>query len=221
MRGIYILCEGPSEEEFVNNILRNHFQRFEIYDVRPILMSTSKGHKGGDVKYERLRYNIDSLLRRETDIIVTTFIDFFRLRTDFPMYMQSQLQNDKLKKAEFLELALGQAVGSQRFVPYIQLHEFEGLLFAASDGFDYLTDIPEKNLKALREAVHEKENPELLNDGELTAPSKRLEALIPGFDKNKPFYGGIISDVNTIEPLLARCVRFRAWIECLIHKVKA
>ena len=69
--------------------------------------------------------------------------------------------------------------------------------------------------------VFEKENPELLNDGELTAPSKRLERLIPGFDRNKPFYGGIITDVNTIEPVLERCVRFRAWVELLISKMKA
>jgi len=58
MRGIYILCEGPSEEEVVNNILRNHFQRFGIYDVRPILMPTSKGYKGGDVKFDRLKHNV-------------------------------------------------------------------------------------------------------------------------------------------------------------------
>lgn len=220
MRGIYILCEGPSEEEFVNNILRNYFHRFEIYDVRPILMSTSKGHKGGDVKYDRLKYNIDRLLSRESDIIVTTFIDFFRLKTDFPKYTESKLQNDKLIRVQFLEDALATAINNPRFVPYIQLHEFEGLLFAASNGFDFLTDVSQGNLKALKLAVLEKENPELLNDGELTAPSKRLERLIPGFDKNKPFYGGIIAEVNTIEPVLDRCLRFRAWIEMLISKMK-
>lgn len=221
MRGVYILCEGPSEEEFVNTILRKYFLSFEIYDVRPILMSTSKGHKGGDVKYDRLKYNINSLLSQERDIIVTTFIDFFRLRTDFPMYVEAQRLNDKIRRVELLEQALSTAINNSRFVPYIQLHEFEGLLFAASDGFDYLTDISERNLERLREAVTEKENPELLNDGEETAPSKRLERLIPGFDNNKPFYGGIIADVNTIKPVLERCIRFRAWVEALISKVKA
>ncbi len=220
MRGIYILCEGPFEEEFVNNILRPYFQRFEIYDLRPILMSTSKGHKGGDVKYDRLKYNIDRLLDRESDIIVTTFIDFFRLRTDFPNYIEAQCQNDKIQRVELLERALSVAVNHPRFIPYIQLHEFEGLLFAASDGFDYLTDVSEKNLSALRKAVVEKDNPELLNDGELTAPSKRLEKYIPGFDKNKPFYGGIITEINTIEPVLERCIRFSAWIKILVGRMK-
>lgn len=221
IRGIYILCEGPSEEEFVNLILREYFRRFEIYDVRPILMSTSKGHKGGAVNYRRLKYNIDRLLNRESDVLVTTFIDFFRLRTDFPKYAEAELVTDKIRKVELLEEALSASVDNKRFIPYIQLHEFEGLLFAAFDGFDFLPDIPQNNLKLLQNAVDEKENPELLNDGALTAPSKRLENLIPGFDKKKPFFGGLIAEVNTIEPILERCIRFKTWTDSLISVVKA
>lgn len=83
-----------------------------------------------------------------------------------------------------------------------------------------MPDLKPSNLKELIVAVNEKENPELLNDGELTAPSKRLKQLIPGFDKNKPFYGGIIAEVNTIEAILGRCVRFKTWVETLIEKAK-
>ena len=59
-RAIYIICEGQTEEEFVNGILRPYFNTHQIYDVRPILMSTSKGHKGGDIKYARLKFNIEN-----------------------------------------------------------------------------------------------------------------------------------------------------------------
>ncbi len=67
-------------------------------------------------------------------------------------------------------------------------------------------------------AVTEKENPEELNDGDLTAPSKLLEQLIPGYDKNKPFYSGIIAEVNTINPIIDRCARFKHWTQKLILK---
>jgi len=220
MRGIYIICEGPTEEEFVNSILRPYFNSYQIYDVRPILMSTSKGHKGGDVKYDRLKFNVDKLLKRETDILVTTFIDYFRLKNDFPKYEDAQAILNKIHKVDCLELALADAINNPRFIPYIQLHEFEGLLFAAKDGFEFLPDLKQANLDRLLLAVKEKENPEELNDGELTAPSKRLEQLIPGFDKNKPFYGGLIAEVNTINPVLDRCLRFKTWVETLIEKVK-
>jgi uncharacterized protein (DUF2164 family) len=220
IRAIYIICEGQTEEEFVNTILRPYFYSQQIYDVRPILMATSKGHKGGDVKYDRLKHNIDKLLKRETDILVTTFIDFFRLVNDFPKFGEAQVIQNKIKRVDFLEQALAEVIDNSRFIPYIQLHEFEGLLFAAKDGFEFLPDLKQTNLNKLLLAVEEKENPEELNDGELTAPSKRLEQLIPGFDKNKPFYGGVIAEVNTINVVLDRCLRFKTWVETLIEKVK-
>lgn len=37
IRAIYIICEGQTEEEFVNGILRHYFYSHQIYDVRPIL----------------------------------------------------------------------------------------------------------------------------------------------------------------------------------------
>ncbi|TAF72246.1 MAG: DUF4276 family protein [Bacteroidetes bacterium] len=220
IRAIYILCEGQTEEEFVNSILRPYFNSHRIYDVRPILMTTSKGQKGGDVKYDRLRFNIDKLLKTETDILVTTFIDFFRLKNDFPKFTEAQQIKNKIQRVDFLEQALANSINNNRFIPYIQLHEFEGLLFASKDGFEFLPDLKEANLNKLLLAVNEKENPEELNDGELTAPSKRLELLLPGFDKNKPFYGGLIAEVNTINAVLDRCIRFKSWVETLIEKLK-
>jgi Domain of unknown function (DUF4276) len=220
IRAIYIICEGQTEEEFVNSILRPFFNSHQIYDVRPILMNTSKGQKGGDIRYDRLKFNIDKLLGKEQDILVTTFIDFFRLKGDFPQFKESLGIQNKIRRVGFLEQALGYAINNPRFIPYIQLHEFEGLLFAAKDGFEFLPDLLKANLNKLFLAVEEKENPEELNDGELTAPSKRLEQLIPGFDKNKPFYGGLIAEVNTINPVLDRCLRFKTWVETLIEKVK-
>jgi hypothetical protein len=183
-------------------------------------MSTSKGQKGGDIKYARLKFNIEKLLQNEQDILVTTFIDFFRLKSDFPRFQSAFRKQNKIERVEFLEKALADEIKNPRFIPYIQLHEFEGLLFASKDGFEFLPDLRKANLKKLILAVNEKDNPEELNDGTLTAPSKRLEQLIPGFDKNKPFYGGLIAEVNTIEAILERCVRFKNWIETIIKKSK-
>lgn len=217
-RAIYIIYEGPTEEEFVNKILRPYFILHQIYDVRPILMTTSKGHKGGDVNYDRLKFNINELLKRETNILVSTFIDFFRLKTDLPKFEEAQSIQNKIQRVDYLEQALADAINNPRFIPYIQLHEFEGLLFAAKDGFEFLPDLRSSNLSSLLLAVEEKNNPEELNDGELTAPSKRLERLIPGY--RKPFHGPLIAKINQIDILLERCLRFKTWVETLIEKVK-
>lgn len=177
-------------------------------------METSPGYKGGDVSYARYKLNAEKLLKQEQDIIVTSLIDFFRLKTDFPNFQQSTAIADKVVRVQYLEQAIAADINNHRFVPYIQLHEFEGLLFSSNNGFDYIPDIPPPNRLQLNNAVNAYANPEFLNDGPQTAPSKRLIELIPGYQKT--FHGPIIADVNTIGTMLGRCDRFRAWIERLI-----
>jgi hypothetical protein len=220
MRGLYILSEGPTEEQFVNEVLRKYFIDNDIFDVRCILMETSPGNKGGDVSYQRYKSNAEKLLKHESDIIVTSLIDFFRLKTDFPEYDQAakKFPNDKAGRVEFLEKAIAENINHPRFIPYIQLHEFEGLLFVSNDGFAYLPDIPANNRILLQSAVNEHANPEMLNDGTTTAPSKRLERLIPGYQKT--FHGPLIAEVITIRKMLERCERFSNWIRTLTERMK-
>jgi len=220
VRGLYILGEGPTEEEFIKGVLRPYFNKHGVYDVRCILMTTSLGHKGGDVSFQRYKLNAENLLKNQPDIIVTSLIDFFRLKTDFPNYEEAIIKfpDDKVKRVEFLENAISIEINHPRFIPYIQLHEFEGLLFSSNEGFDYLPDIPNNNRLLLARAIQEQKNPELLNDGQNTAPSKRLIHLIPGYQKT--FHGPLIASIVTIETMLLRCSRFNNWIESLISKMK-
>jgi hypothetical protein len=217
MRAIYILSEGPTEEEFINQVLIHHFNKHNIYDIRAILMETSPGHKGGDVSYVRYKNNALRLLKQENDIIVTSLIDFFRLKTDFPFYNECNSIINKFEKISFLEEKIRQDINNHRFVPYIQLHEFEGLLFSSDSGFDYIPDISQANRNQLSQAVNQYPNPELLNDGPATAPSKRLQYLIPGYQKT--FHGPLIAQEVTIETIIQKCERFRNWVELLIEKM--
>lgn len=220
MRGLYILGEGQTEEQFVNEILRPYFANNNIYDVRCILMETSPGHKGGDVSFQRYKLNAEKLIKNENDIIVTSLIDFFRLQTDFPKYQEALRvhPNDKIQRAGYLESAIAENISHQRFIPYIQLHEFEGLLFSSTEGFDFLPDIPNQNRIELEVAVNMYDNPELLNDGIFTAPSKRLASLIPGYQKT--FHGPLLAEIITINTMLSRCERFKSWIDRLITEMK-
>ena len=112
MRGLYILGEGPTEEQFVNDVLRKYFSDRGIYDVRCILMQTSPGHKGGDVSFQRYKNNVDNLLKRENDIIVTSLIDFFRLNSDFPNYDEAirKYSSDVTQRVHFLENGISEQI---------------------------------------------------------------------------------------------------------------
>lgn len=220
MRGLYILGEGQTEEQFVNEMLRPYFADNDIYDVRCILMETSSGHKGGDISYQRYKLNAEKLLKHENDIIVTSLIDFFKLRTDFPNYLEAiqTYPNDKIQRVTYLEDAIAENINHRRFIPYIQLHEFEGLLFSSTDGFDFLPEIPDSNRIELRNAVEQYPNPELLNDGETTAPSRRLVNLVPGYQKT--FHGPLLAEVISLNTILSKCERFKSRLDNLVVEMK-
>jgi len=219
-RVLNILVEGPTEKEFVNNLIYPHLLALNISNVRPITIETSPGYKGGDVRYEaRYKSNIVNLLRGKEDMIVTSLIDFYKLRSDFPKYEEAKKIADVEARIEFLEDACFTDIADNRFIPYIQLHEFEGLLFADTKGFDLFTDLPAASKKELIGIVNSYQNPELINEGVNTAPSVRLKRLIQPY--NKPLYGNIIALENGFDSILQKCPRFKAWIDTLILRMKA
>lgn len=218
IRGIYILVEGQTEEEFVKSLLLPFFQSHQFYDVRAILMSTSPGHKGGAVTYSRFKHNAEMFLLSQKDIIVTSLIDFFRLQNDFPKYSEGKKLKNAGERVAFYEQACAEDINHPRFIPNIQLHEFEGLLFTSTKGFDLFPDLSIPSRKKIGEIIRDYPNPELINDGPLTAPSKRLEKLIPGYQK--PLHGPLIAMENSFELIIEKCPRFKAWVELLLLKVQ-
>lgn len=68
----------------------------------------------------------------------------------------------------------GQGFDPARFVPYVMMHEFEGLLFSDCERFSQGIGRPELGvaLQAVREQFS---SPEEINDSPATAPSKRVE----------------------------------------------
>jgi len=218
LRGIYIIVEGQTEEEFVRSSMAPYFASKGIHDVRGILVTTSPGFKGGDLKYQRFKRTAERLLLSEKDILVTSLIDLYMLRPDFPGHQESLGIIDPVKRVEFLEQACAEHFNDSRFVPYIQLHEFEGLVFAGKSGFNALfrNSVTPKDMQELHAIVDGHPNPELINDGVETAPSKRLMRLIPRYEK--PLFGNMLIMENGFDSLLTKCSRFRDWINLLSQK---
>ena len=211
-RGIYFIAEGATEVQFIESCLRYYFIEKGIYDVRAFDME-------GSNSYSRYRTDVTTFLKRENDIIVTSIIDFFRLPNDFPgyEYAKEKLNGNHLQ-IEHIQSQVNHHINHLRFVPYIQLHEFEGLLFTDMNGFNQIPGCDAKVLEELKAIVDEYPNPELINDGPDTAPSKRLKRIIPGYDK--PLFGAFIALENGLNSIINKCPRFRNWLEILEAKVK-
>ena len=225
---IHILCEGQTEQGFVEKVLRPYLQDNGIKGVNGILITTNKkkNARGGLLSYNHALTDLRILQRTKIDgdferHIFTTMFDFYALPDDFPGFEKIKTIRDPYLKVSNLEKDFADEINDNRFIPYIQLHEFEALLFC---GIEYIAELYpgcEKRCEQLTQALQNVGNPELINNSPHTAPSKRIIKAIEGDNKthynyNKPKTGRFVTEKIGIDELRSKCKHFDEWIEKLI-----
>ena len=210
MKRIVIVCEGPTEQEFCNNVLLPEFIRHDITIEAPAI----KHSHGGIVPWGTLRKQLVNHLY-ESDVHVSMLIDYYGIKDDykFPGWQESKTIQDKQERMHFLFDRMREDLPAQlqnRFLPYIQLHEFEGLLFSDIDVLQHNFMPYEIDIKELQEAADKYPNPELINDHPNTAPSKRLGRAICGYEK--VLYGNLLAMDIGLEKIREKCPLFNEWI---------
>lgn len=210
MKRVYILVEGQTEESFINEAVVPLYAERDIF-IQPIIISTSKGCKGGLVSYAKIKPQIINLCRQDKNSWVTTFFDFYALPNDFPQKMSSDYGalNNCQDKVNFLEDALSQDISEQNFLPYIMLHEFEALLFVDPDKFEWWVDDIDivHQLYRIKDSFN---SPEEINNSPQTAPSKRILSLIPNY--KKVVQGTIIATEIGLDEMRRQCSHFNDWL---------
>ena len=217
---LFIVVEGQSEEAFVKEALKPHLDDRAIYSYPTIVgkaVAERRGHRGrGGGRFKHWQKDIRRLLSRDPsdDLRVTTLFDLYGLPNDFPGLDFHSSNVDTARRCALLENALASVIDDSRFIPYIQRHEFETLVLASLPSLRELLDAKDDldGVSAL-EAVVAKTAPEDINDGEITAPSKRLLARVPGFSKS--LHGPLAAADTGIAKLREQCPRFDAWVRKL------
>lgn len=144
----------------------------------------------------------------------TTMFDLYALPNDFPKFEESSKIQDPYLRVNFLEEAFKKDIDNHKFIPYIQLHEFEALLLSNPEIL--LIEYPDayREIEKLKRIISENNNnPELVNTGKNTAPSKRIINLIPEYEGNKPTVGSILAGIEGVEIQKNRCIHFGKWVE--------
>jgi hypothetical protein len=144
------------------------------------------------------------------------------LPDDFPGFSEASTIYDAYVRVKALEKSFSEAINEKRFVPYIQLHEFEALLFCGISHLPKLYPGCEKRCEQLTKDLQKVGNPELIDNGPTTAPSKRIIKAIEGekrthYNYNKPATGKAITKEIGIDELRAKCPHFNEWIEKLLN----
>lgn len=218
MKRLIIICEGPTERDFCKTVLYPYFQSNNIYIQTPII----KKSKGGIIHWESLKTEVETHLKQNPSTYVTTFFDYYGIlpRHKFPSWNEAMQENNKSQRMTLLEDAMKAQIHndlSSYFIPYIQLHEFESLLFSEKQVFDDNFEPSEfDDYELLEETFRIFKSPEDINDGKTSAPSKRLEKILKNYNSDsrnqKVILGTLLAEEIGLATIRKKCNRFNEWI---------
>jgi len=118
--------------------------------------------------------------------------------------------------AEDISKQMGPGFDPNRFIPFVMMHEFEGLLF--SDCTKFAAAIGRPDLAPDFQKVRDQfQCPEEINDSPITAPSKRVIDLVPNYQK--PLMGTFAALEIGLDGIRRECPFFHSWVTKLENLV--
>lgn len=210
---VYVIVEGQTEQTFVREVLAPVMGHKGIF-LHPALIG-KPGHKGGDIRFERAKGDIGRFLKQRSSTYISTMFDYFRLESSWPGNISIPGSPTAIEKAKKIETTTFGRIKELfpdhnvdgRFIPYIEMHEFEALLFSDAS---ILADKIGVNKVEIEDILNEFEDPEEIDDGPDTAPSKRLISLRSGY--RKVAMGKTISEAIGIQAIREKCPHFDTWL---------
>lgn len=212
----YFLVEGQTEEAFVNKLLVPHLGRLGFDSIVPVVVATKRPaaggkFRGGITSWTKLHDEIRRLTQDQA-ALVTTMVDFYGLPKGTPGLIPRELEESPQARVHAIETAIHSEIDAANFLPYIMLHEFEALIYAdpavAADHFG-----SPLMAKGLRQDLAECGEPELVDNGQTTSPSKRIAGHAPGYVKTTDG-PSIAADIG-LENLRSACPHFGSWIAAI------
>ncbi len=216
---LHFIVEGQTEETFVNQTLRPHLAKLCIWaDARCVMTSRKRGikHRGGISSYAKVKKDIHAWIRddQNPDARFTTMFDLYGLPADFPSHGDTMRPLDPYRRVKILEDALRDDISDlrRRFIPYFQVHEFEALLLSDPQKLESQFYDRRSEIQRLEEMASKFDSPERINDGNNTAPSKRIIQEIPEYEGSKASAGPIVAAKIGLPTLRLKCEHFGRWL---------
>lgn len=221
MRYLNIIVEGNSEEAFVNDVLVKHFATLNIFvSARKIKTGwdklNNKPAKGGLLKYIKFRNDVLRWIeadRNQPQFWYTSMLDLYAFpKDDLSPYNENiQSISDPYQKIVRLETAIAQDINHPKFIPYVQLHEFEAFLLVNPDKLITMYPNGQTGINRLKREIENK-RPEEINEAIQTAPSKRIIKYLPDYEGQKAQVGPLVAEEIGLTELRLNCPHFNDWI---------
>jgi hypothetical protein len=216
-RGL-VLVEGQTEERFVNDCLTPYLFAKGLVLERPTIVKTKvvaggRNFKGGVRTYSKVQRDLGRLLHETNAAVITTMFDYYALPADFPG-MQNRPERSPRDRVEHVEAEWAALVGDRRFIPHLVLHEFEAWVFADPSRLEpFMFDDDAGVIEVIGRIARAHRTPEDIDDGPMTAPSKRLLEAFEAYQK--PLHGPLAVAAIGIDRIRAVCPHFHRWLDRL------
>jgi hypothetical protein len=147
--------EGQTEEAFVNELLRNHLAAEGYYSVEARIVGNARQRARRGIRaWLSVRKDIVNHLREDPGCIATTMVDFYGMPQTWPGRQRAKSMGSVEQSARCVENAvkddvvseMGSRFDSGRFLAFVVMHEFEGLLFSDCAAFSRAIYRPELEL---------------------------------------------------------------------------
>jgi hypothetical protein len=160
--------------------------------LKPTLVGRPQRKRGGVRDWPVYRSEALRLASERADRHVAVMVDYFRMPHSWPG-RAGAAEGPIDERGRRVEDALLADLGNDlpgRFHPCVELHEFESLLFVAPDvtARSVAPAAPGRSPSRIadelgRVRAQHADQVERIDEGPTTAPSKRMEVAIPGYDK--------------------------------------
>ena len=222
MARLHLFAEGTTELVFAREVLGPHLWSYGVFLHKPVLIAKARKkriiHRGGGTAFRPMQSDIERRLKEDhrADVHFTTMIDLYRLYRDFPGRDEADnLRNQPYDRVAYLEHSWSKETNDHRFIPFIQLHEFEAYLYTEVAKFIDFFDNATQGIGNLQNVAGRVSSPELINDGEDTAPSKRIIEQFPTYERLKAAVGPQMAGLIGLQKIRAACPHFDAWVRRL------
>jgi hypothetical protein len=225
MARLLIHVEGQTEESFVNEVLRDHLVNagYQSVSARIVGNARLRQRRGGIRPWPSVRKDIINHLLEDPGCIATTMVDFYALPQNgdgaWPgrataLGRQAAIKALHVEKAlaEDISIKIGSSFNPKRFVPFVVMHEFEGLLFSDCAAFGQGIGRPDLEVQ-FQQIRNDFDTPEDINDSPITCPSMRVKNLVPVYEK--PLYGTLASLEVGLPRIRSQCSHFDSWLRQL------
>jgi hypothetical protein len=223
MSRLLVHVEGQTEEGFVNEVLRDYLVGIGYQSVSARIVGNARlrRRRGGIRPWPSVRRDIVGHLRHDAGCTATTMVDFYGLPQEGAGAWPGRAEAthaDTFQKALRVEQALSNDIAREaeinpaRFIPFVLMHEFEGMLFSDCAAFSQgigRADLS-SHFKEIRDAFR---TPEDINDSPVTCPSQRIRDLVPGYEK--PLLGTLAVLEIGLARIREQCPHFDDWLRRL------